>query len=97
MKVRFFFQAMLILSIIFTLLSNAVNTRRDVSILYNRIAILILIYCIFIDMYSLNIVTKGIGLHGGLLLVNNITQILHHLRTFCYLLLIPIIYHHHHH
>ena len=83
MKVRFFFQAMLILSIIFTLLSNAVNTRRDVSILYNRIAILILIYCIFIDMYSLNIVTKGIGLHGGLLLVNNITQIFH---IFIYLI-----------
>jgi len=74
---------MLILSIIFTLLSNAVNTRRDVSILYNRIAILILIYCIFIDMYSLNIVTKGIGLHGGLLLVNNITQIFH---IFIYLI-----------
>ena len=83
MKVRFFFQAMLILSIIFTLLSNAVNTRRDVYILYNRIAILILIYCIFIDMYSLNIVTKGIGLHGGLLLVNNITQIFH---IFIYLI-----------
>lgn len=83
MKVRFFFQAMLILSLIFTLLSNAVNSRRDVSILYNRIAILILIYCIFIDIYSLNIVTKGIGLHGGLLLVNNITQIFH---IFIYLI-----------
>lgn len=83
MKVRFFFQAMLILSIIFTLLSNAVNSRRDVSILYNRIAILILIYCIFMDIYSLNVVTKGIGLHGGLLLVNNITQIFH---IFIYLI-----------
>lgn len=83
MKVRFFFQAMLILSIIFTLLSNAVNSRRDVSILYNRIAILILIYCMYIDIYSLNIVTKGIGLHGGLLLVNNITQIFH---IFIYLI-----------
>jgi len=74
---------MLILSMIFTLLSNAVNSRRDVSILYNRIAILILIYCIYIDMNSLNIVTKGIGLHGGLLLVNNITQIFH---IFIYLI-----------
>ena len=83
MKVRFFFQAMLILSMIFTLLSNAVNSRRDVSILYNRIAILILIYCIYIDMNSLNIITKGIGLHGGLLLVNNITQIFH---IFIYLI-----------
>ena len=68
---------MLILSIISTLLSNAVNARRDISILYNRIAILILIYCIFNDITSLTVVTKGIGLHGGLLLINNITQIFH--------------------
>lgn len=68
---------MLILSIIFTLLSNAVNIRRDVAILYNRIAIIILIYCIFNDITSLSVVTKGIGLHGGLLLINNITQIFH--------------------
>nr|QWS06190.1 NADH dehydrogenase subunit 2 [Clonostachys rogersoniana] len=68
---------MLIISIISTLLSNAVNARRDVSILYNRIAILILFYCILNDLSSLNIVTKGIGIHGGLLLVNNITLIFH--------------------
>ena len=68
---------MLVLSILFTLLSNAVNNRRDISILYNRIAILILIYCILNDIYSLNVVTKGIGIHGGLLLINNITQIFH--------------------
>ena len=74
---------MLVLSIIFTLLSNAVNSRRDVSILYNRIAIIILIYCIFNDMSSLNVVTKGVGLHGGLLLINNITQIFH---VFVYLI-----------
>lgn len=74
---------MLILSIISTLLSNAVNSRRDVSILYNRIAILILIYCIFNDILSLTVVTKGIGLHGGLLMINNITQIFH---IFVYLI-----------
>jgi NADH-ubiquinone oxidoreductase chain 2 len=68
---------MLIISIISTLLSNAVNARRDVSILYNRIAILILFYCILNDISSLNIVAKGIGIHGGLLLVNNITLIFH--------------------
>jgi NADH-ubiquinone oxidoreductase chain 2 len=68
---------MLILSIISTLLSNAVNARRDVSILYNRIAILILFYCILNDLSSLTVVTKGIGLHGGLLLINNITQVFH--------------------
>lgn len=68
---------MLLISIIFTLLSNAVNLRRDISILYNRIAILILIYCIFNDLASLSVITKGLGLHGGLLLMTNITQIFH--------------------
>ena len=59
------------------ILSNAVNIRRDLSILYNRIAILILLYCILNDLSSLSVVTKGIGLHGGLLLITNITQIFH--------------------
>lgn len=68
---------MIIASILSILLSNAVNTRRDLSILFNRIAILVLIYCILHDMSSLTIITKGIGLHGGLLLVTNITQIFH--------------------
>jgi NADH-ubiquinone oxidoreductase chain 2 len=68
---------MLILSIISLLLSNAVNSRRDVSILYNRIAILILLYCISNDILSLIVVSKGVGLHGGLLLINNITQRFH--------------------
>nr|YP_009750535.1 NADH dehydrogenase subunit 2 [Tolypocladium cylindrosporum]QIJ60540.1 NADH dehydrogenase subunit 2 [Tolypocladium cylindrosporum] len=68
---------MIIISIIALLLSNAVNIRRDISILYNRIAMLILIYCILNDLSSLTVVTKGIGLHGGLLLVTNITQIFH--------------------
>jgi NADH-ubiquinone oxidoreductase chain 2 len=68
---------MLILSIISILLSNAVNLRRDISILYNRIAIIILLYCILNDLSSLTVITKGIGLHGGLLLITNITQIFH--------------------
>ena len=68
---------MIIISILSFLLSNAVNVRRDISILYNRIAILILIYCILNDISSLTVVTKGIGLHGGLLLITNITQIFH--------------------
>nr|ABU50147.1 NADH dehydrogenase subunit 2 [Beauveria bassiana] len=68
---------MIIISILSLLLSNAVNLRRDVAILYNRIAILILLYCIVHDYTSLTVVTKGIGLHGGLLLINNLTQIFH--------------------
>ena len=68
---------MLITSIIALLLSNAVNLRRDISILYNRIAMIMLAYCILNDLFSLTVVTKGIGLHGGLLLITNLTQIFH--------------------
>nr|YP_010259466.1 NADH dehydrogenase subunit 2 [Stachybotrys echinatus]UIX25762.1 NADH dehydrogenase subunit 2 [Stachybotrys echinatus] len=68
---------MLLTSLLALLLSNAVNIRRDVAILYNRIVILILVYCILNDMSSLTVITKGIGLHGGLLLITNITQIFH--------------------
>nr|YP_009763305.1 NADH dehydrogenase subunit 2 [Metarhizium rileyi]QIS49084.1 NADH dehydrogenase subunit 2 [Metarhizium rileyi] len=68
---------MIVLSIISLLLSNAVNLRRDISILYNRIAMIILAYCILNDIASLSVVTKGLALHGGLLLVTNLTQIFH--------------------
>lgn len=68
---------MIIISILLVLLSNAVNLRRDISILFNRIAILILVYCILHDVSSLSVITRGIGLHGGLLLISNITQIFH--------------------
>nr|YP_010259429.1 NADH dehydrogenase subunit 2 [Stachybotrys chartarum]UIX25689.1 NADH dehydrogenase subunit 2 [Stachybotrys chartarum]UIX25707.1 NADH dehydrogenase subunit 2 [Stachybotrys chartarum]UIX25725.1 NADH dehydrogenase subunit 2 [Stachybotrys chartarum] len=68
---------MLLTSLLSLLLSNAVNTRRDIAILYNRIVMLILVYCILNDMSSLTVITKGIGLHGGLLLITNITQIFH--------------------
>lgn len=68
---------MIIISILSLLLSNAVNSRRDISILFNRIAMIILIYCILNDLSSLTVITKGVGLHGGLLFVTNITQIFH--------------------
>ena len=68
---------MLLISILTILLSNAVNIRRDLAILYNRIVMIILVNCILIDMTSLSIFIKGIGIHGGLLLVTNITQIFH--------------------
>ncbi len=68
---------MILISILFLLLSNAVTLRRDISILFNRIAIIILIYSILHDIVSLSFVDKGIGLHGGLLYITNITQIFH--------------------
>src|SRR6266498_635386 len=68
---------MLTLSIILILFSNAVTLRRDIAILFNRIAILALIYCILQDFTSLYIINKGIGLHGGLLHITYTTQIFH--------------------
>jgi NADH-ubiquinone oxidoreductase chain 2 len=66
---------MIVLSILSLLFSNAVTLRRDMSILFNRIAILALIFCFLQDMTSLSLLNKGIGLHGGLLHVTNISQI----------------------
>jgi NADH-ubiquinone oxidoreductase chain 2 len=68
---------MLTISILCLLFSNAVTLRRDISILFNRISILILAYCFLQGVVSLSLLNKGIGLHGGLLQITNITQIFH--------------------
>jgi NADH-ubiquinone oxidoreductase chain 2 len=67
---------MLLISIFSLLSSNAVTTRRDLSILFNRNAMIALIYCILHHIMSLSINSRGVvGLHGGLLQITNITQI----------------------
>lgn len=67
---------MLLFSILSLLFSNAVTTRRDLSILFNRNAMIVLTYCILHHIMSLAIISKGVvGLHGGLLQITNITQI----------------------
>ena len=58
---------MIIMIILSLLLSNAVILRRDISILFNRIVIIALIYCILHDTMSLSIISRGVGLHGGLI------------------------------
>ena len=60
-------------------MSNAVTTRRDKSILYSRVAIIILLYSSFLCYSGINIslLEKGIGLYGGLFYVNSTTQIFH--------------------
>ena len=61
------------------LLSNAVTLRRDKSILYSRIAIIILLYSSLLGLVSLYIkcIDKGIGLYGGLFHVTSNTHIFH--------------------
>ena len=67
---------MLLISIFSLLSSNAVTTRRDLSILFNRNAMIALNYCILHHIMSLSINSRGVvGLHGGLLQITNITQI----------------------
>jgi NADH-ubiquinone oxidoreductase chain 2 len=87
-KFGYFFYFMIIVSILSLLLSNAVTSRRDLSILFNRVAIIALAYCILHDITSLSIINKGIGIHGGLLHVTNITQIFH---IFIYFITILIL------
>ena len=70
---------MLINSIILLLLSNAVTLRRDKSILFSRVAIIILLYSSILGLVCLYIkyIDKGIGLYGGLFHVTSNTQIFH--------------------
>jgi NADH-ubiquinone oxidoreductase chain 2 len=61
----------------FLLLSNAVTLRRDKSILYSRVAIIVLLYSSLLAFNSLYIsfLDRGIGLFGGLFHATSTTQI----------------------
>src|SRR5256714_2442217 len=67
---------MLINSILILILSNAVTLRREKSIFYSRLAIIILIISLLLGMESLYIffLEKGIGLYGGLFHITANTQ-----------------------
>jgi len=68
---------MIIYSILFLLLSNAVTLRRDKSILFSRVAITVLLYSSFLAMLSLYITSldRGIGLYGGLFHATSTTHV----------------------
>jgi len=57
-------------------LSNAVTLRRDKSILFSRVAIIVLIYCSILAITTLYItyIDTGIGLYGGLFHSTSTTQ-----------------------
>ena len=66
---------MLIFSLLTLLLSNAVTTRRDKSILYSRIAIIILLLSSYLAFESMIITSEAtIGLFGGLFHATPISQ-----------------------
>jgi NADH-ubiquinone oxidoreductase chain 2 len=70
---------MIIFSILFLLLSNAVTLRRDKSILFSRVAIIVLLYSSSVAIASLYLsyLDRGIGLYGGLFHTTSTTQIFH--------------------
>ena len=65
----------LLISIVSLLFSNSVNTRREKSMLYSRLTIIILLFTIsiFYDILSFKFLSKGIGIYQGLLHVNSVT------------------------
>jgi NADH-ubiquinone oxidoreductase chain 2 len=67
------------MSILNILYSNALSLRRDKSILYNRVAIIVLLYSSLLAFTSLFITTLdiGIGLYGGLFHTTSTTQVFH--------------------
>jgi hypothetical protein len=67
---------MILISSCFILLINAVTSRQDKYLSYNRITSLILLYSIFLAFNSLDIIClgTGIGVYGGLFLITSIRQ-----------------------
>lgn len=68
---------MLIYSLLVLLLSNSINNRRDISILFSRISTLILIntiYIVYINIQTI-FINNGIILFGGLLTIKTYTLI----------------------
>jgi len=70
---------MLINSILLLLLSNAVTSKREKSIFYSRLAIIILVISFLLGIESLYIIhlEKGIALYGGLFHITANTQTFH--------------------
>ena len=70
---------MIIYSLLFLLLSNAVTSRREKSILYSRETILIMLFSSLIALNNLDVpfLNEGLGLYGGLFHATPITQTFH--------------------
>ena len=70
---------MLLCSIFFLLLSNSLSFRRDISIYYSRIGIVIQLYCIYFCYNNLFIsyLDQSVGLFGGLFDISSISIVFH--------------------
>src|SRR5688572_21220786 len=83
---------MLLTCIFFLLLSNSLSFRRDITIFYSRIGMIILLYCIIFTYNNLYItyLDLGIGLFGGLFHTSSITLIFHLLIYIISLLILSL-------
>ena len=83
---------MLLLTIFSLILSNSVSSRRDTSILYSRVGIVILLYSIFYTYNNLFIsyLDTGVGLFGGLFYTSSITLVFQILIFFISLLILNL-------
>nr|YP_010951102.1 NADH dehydrogenase subunit 2 [Ophidiomyces ophidiicola]WML69498.1 NADH dehydrogenase subunit 2 [Ophidiomyces ophidiicola] len=70
---------MLLTSIFFLLLSNSFSLKRDISIYYSRIGIVVQLYCIFFCYNNLFLpyLSSGIGLFGGLFSISSLSITFH--------------------
>lgn len=70
---------MLLSSIFLLLLSNSLSFRRDISIYYSRIGIVILLYCIYFSYnnFFITYLDSSIGLFGGLFSISSISYTFH--------------------
>jgi len=70
---------MLLNSILILIISNAVTLKREKSIFYSRLAIIILIISLLLGIENIYIFSleKGIGLYGGLFYITANTQTFH--------------------
>lgn len=74
---KYLYIFMLLTSIFFLLLSNSLSFRRDITIFYSRIGIIILLFCILFTYNNLYItfLDLGVGLFGGLFFTSPLTLI----------------------
>lgn len=81
---------MLLSGLFLQLLSNGLTIRKDVSILYSRIAMYILFFCIILtyESYYIDLIEKGLGLYNGLF---NSTIITHTFQIFIFMISLLIL------
>ena len=76
---------MIIFSIIFILISIAVNNRRDISIVYNRLIVLVVLCSIYLIYMNINNISAGIILFNGLFFLENYSII-----SICFILILSV-------